>query len=108
MSAKLKKSTPLLRVLAKSKPSVTKAVIKAADRDLVDALCECGLNVLKGNIPLTLQQKRRLARHKLALRSLVKRGGSIQKKKVLLQKGGFLGALLSPVLGILGGLLGGR
>ena len=93
----------LLKLLSKSKPSTAKAIIKAADKEPVDTLCECGLNVLKGNVRMTPLQKRRLAQHKLALRALAQKRTSLQKKKAVLQKG-FLGALLSPVLGILGSL----
>jgi hypothetical protein len=104
MSARVKKNMPLLKMLSKAKPSAAKAIIKTADKELVDTLCECGLNVLKGNVRLTLGQKKRLARHKQALRALAQKQTSLRKKKALLQKGGFLGALLSPVLGILGSL----
>lgn len=105
MSHLLRKNAPLLRMLSKAKPRSVKALIKTADKDLVHTLCECGLNVLKGNVPLTANQKRRLSRHKGTLRALVRKGQSEKKRKALLQKGGFLGALLSPVLGFLSSLL---
>ena len=61
-------------------------------------LCECALNVLNGNIPLKPADKKKLKKYKQNLRSLVNRKFSVQKKKKTLnQKGGFLGALLTPV-----------
>ena len=105
---RLKKHSPLLKALASTTPSITKATIRAGDKDLINTLCECGYNVLKGNVSLTTSQKKRLNRHKHTLRTLTKsKGKSLKRKKALLQKGGFLGALLAPIIGtVLGGIFG--
>ena len=95
----------MLQWLSKAKPPVIRTIIKGADKDLVNTLCECGLNVLKGNVPLSSTQKKRLVRYKTVLRTIARRNTSLKQKKALLQKGGFLGALLGPVLGVLGNLL---
>ena len=108
MSKCVKKQAPLLIYLAKAKPAVVKAIINTGDKELINALCECALNVLSGNVPLTKTQKTRLCRHKTGLREISRKNTSLKKKKETLQRGGFLGALLSPILGILGGLLGER
>ena len=105
MSQSVKKHTNVLRWLNEGKPSDCRIIIKGADKDLVDTLCECGLNVLKGRVPLTPSQKDRLRRYKSVLRRLVQKKTPIKEKKALLQTGGFLGALLGPVLGALGHLL---
>ena len=103
---RLRRHSSTLRALKTAKASKAKAIIQNGDEELVKVLCECSHNVLKGNVPLTTRQKTRLRRHKKTLRDLTgKRRISVDKKKKLLQKGGFLGALLGPVLGILGGLL---
>ena len=57
-------------------------------------LCECGKNILKGNVPLTPRQLRALRPYKNHLRDLVCKKVSIKKKKIILQKVGFVGALL--------------
>ena len=80
--------------------------MKEASADLIKALCECTLNILKGNIKLTTAQKKKLARYKNILRSLAVKRTSMKKRKTILQSGGLIGALLSPVLGVLGALLG--
>lgn len=105
MSARVKKYAPVLRLLSKAKPQGVKAIIKAADKELVNTLCECSLNVLRGVVRLSPSQKQKLARHKNTLRALAQKSASLQRKKALLQKGGFLGALLGPVIGLLGNLL---
>ena len=71
------------------------------------AICECSLNLLKGVVPLTPRQKRRLVRYKTHLRALANKKVSAKRKKFYLnQKGGnILAALLPPVLTVLGNLL---
>ena len=67
--------------------------------DLVCSVCECARNLLKGNVPLTSDQKRKLARHKGALRKIVKKETPATQKKKIVQRGGFLGAVLGPLVG---------
>jgi hypothetical protein len=108
MSKKVENNAELLHALAKAKLKMCKCIIEGADKDLVDALCECALNVLYGNVPLTKEHKTRLAKHKNSLRELVSHPRQNQeKKKTILQKGGFLAALLAPlVTSVIGPILG--
>ena len=106
MSKRITQHAPLLRHLSKAKPNMIKAVIKTGDKDLINVFCECALNVLRGVVPLTKVQRSRLTRYKGCLRDLVNKRTSNLRKRQILQRGGFLGALLPPIIGILGGLLG--
>ena len=106
MSEVVKQHGEMLKFLSRAKPPLVKAVVKNASPQLVKTLCECCHNVLKGNVPLTPVQKRRLRRHKANLRQLTKKKLSVKKRKQLLQTGGFIGALLGPVIGVLKGVLG--
>ena len=109
MSQCMKRNASLLRLLQKLKPNALKAVMKVAPPDLIKALSECGLNVLKGNVKLNPAQKKKLCRYKNKLRALAIKKTSMKKRKEILQSGGFIGALLTPVLSVLGSLLlGGR
>ncbi len=94
---KLEKHADILRVLARANPKMTKAIIGAADGKLINCLCECAHNVLKGNVPLGHSHLRKLKRCRADVRTLVNKRISKAKKKRILQKGGFLGALLAPV-----------
>jgi len=62
---------------------------------------------LRGNVPLTSKQTTKLRRNKKNLRSLATKKTSLKKKRQILQKGGFLAALLPPVLWLQGGALSG-
>ena len=98
MSARVRKHADLLKVLAKAKPATCKAILKTADKSLIHCLCECAHNVLKGNVTLSKAQKARLTRYKQDLRAIAKKTTSQKRKQKVLQKGGFLPALLAPLL----------
>ena len=101
MSCRVKKYPSTLRVLSRAKPKVKRIVIWKADKQFIKCLCECGKNVLKGNVPLTYRQSRCLRPYKIHLRDLVCKKVSIKRKKIILQKGGFIGALLRPLTKLL-------
>ena len=94
-----------MKALKKSKPKMLKLLLQNATPDLLNAFSECSLNILKGNVRLTPHQKRILSRHKRQLRDLSKTNTSNVKKRKILQTGGFIGAILNPVLGVLGSIL---
>lgn len=101
----LQKHAELLCVLSKAKPRLVKQIISGAEPSLVKAFTECSYNLLQGNVPLTKTQLTRLRRYKAALRSLAKKNASLRTKKAILQRGGFIGALLGPVVSSIVGML---
>ena len=105
VSQRLKKHANELVYLQKARPCIRKHLITKADRSLVECLCECADNILRGNVPLTKPQKEKLARNKAGLRALTKKSVSLKKKKAILQKGGFLGSLLAPIASVVAPLL---
>jgi len=78
--------------------------VRKCNKEFVDCVSECAKNVIKGNVPLTDRQKTTLRRKRNDIRALSLKKTSLRKKRKILQKGGFLTALLAPVLSILGGL----
>ena len=105
---KLKRHYNSLQSLHKGKSYICRKILKAGGSGLMKCLCEISKNVLKGNVPLTKFQKKKLSSHKHTLRKLLdKKKLSLIKKQRLVQKGGFLNALLGPVLNLLGGFLRG-
>ena len=106
MSASLKKHAHLIKVLAQAKPQMCKAIVRAADKNLIICLCECAQNLLKGNVPLSKAQLKKLKRYRKEVQTLAQKRTSQSKRKEILQKGGFLPALLAPIaLTVLGTLL---
>ena len=102
MSHKLKKHLPELQVLAKCRPRQRTHFIKQAPKDLINCISEVCSNTLKGNVPLKPAQKRALARYKRNLRQVAdKRNSNKKRREILVQKGGFIGALIGPLLSTL-------
>jgi len=85
---RVKENVHTLQVLKNARPKLRKAIISNCDRDLVNSISECVLNILNGNVALTGCVKRKLSKHTLALRRLVDRRVPIQgKKRLILQRG---------------------
>jgi hypothetical protein len=95
-----------LQVLKTAKPQLRKAIIKNYSNDLVKAISECVLNVLKDNLQLSACQKKRLQKFKVPLRALADKHVPLSAKKRLInQQGGFLVPLLSAILPTLASLI---
>jgi hypothetical protein len=108
MSKALKRNAPFLKLLYKSSPNIRKKLLRNhCSPDFIDCICECAKNVLKGNVPLSSTQKEALRRRKRILKHLSLKKTSRKKRKQLIQSGGFLGALLGPIISVLGNLFGG-
>jgi len=105
MSQRLNKYKHHLKFLSSCKQNHCAHLLKSADKELVKCLCECVLNVLRGNVPLNSKQKTDLQKHRQQLRQLIAKG-SLAKKKKLLQRGGgvFLPFLLAPIISALGSI----
>lgn len=107
MSSRLKKHLELLKLIKKAKPEHRKILIKTAEQSLILCLCECIDNILRGNVKLGPKKKKELAKYTIVLRKIANRETSKEaKRKLLIQQGGFLPALLAPIIGLAGGLIG--
>lgn len=107
MSRRLKKHLELLKLVQKAKPEHRKILIKTAEKSLILCLCECIDNILRGNVKLGPKKTKELASYAKVLRKIVDRKtNNNTKRKLLIQKGGFLPALLAPIIGLAGSLIG--
>ena len=106
--ARIKKHIPQLKLLRKATPKQRKSILERSNTGLVNCIGECCLNVLNGNVKITKPQRKKLSRHAKTLRALSKRGIPVQKRrKILIQNGGgFLPALLAPILSLAVSLAG--
>ena len=96
--AELEKHLPLLRCLSISKPKIQKAIVHESDEEVIKVLCECAKNTINGNIKLNPAQFKQLKCYYVLLKQLANKKTSTKKKKRILQKGGFLGALLAAAI----------
>ena len=95
---KLRDNRVFLEMLAKSNNKYRKTLLAGAPPEIIHLLSECALNILKGSIVLTKEEKAKLRPHKEDLRKLATGKTGPRTKKKIIQKGGFIRPLLKPVL----------
>lgn len=103
MSKCVIKHIHLLEALAKAKPMERKFMLKKSNFGLVKSIVECIENVLDGNAKLDKTRLKKLKKYKNQLRKVYLSGKKwTSKKKVIVQTGGgFLPALLVPIISAL-------
>ena len=69
-----------------------------AERAFVDCISKCSKNIILGHVTLKPRQMRALRRRRQDLRSVASKRTSLKRKKQIIQKGGFLSALIPPVV----------
>ena len=95
-----KKQAIILQALCHLTDKQRKAVLNSADVKLIRCICECAFNLLQGNVPLNTLQKNSLRKHAPVLRKLVAKNSTWRgRKKIIVQRGGFLPLLLAPIIG---------
>ena len=95
--AHLKDHRQTLLLLSKAKPHAARKILKDAPNSLVRVIAEIALNSLNGVIPLTAHKIKKLKRHKKQLRE-VTNAPTYGARRRILQRGGFVGTLLSLAL----------
>ena len=96
--SKLRKHFPLLTYLQSLSLINTKSLIRGATREILEAFSEICLNLIKKNVRLTHGQKEKLRPFEEEIYQLALKKHSVIRKRQIIQKGGFLGALLGSVL----------
>jgi hypothetical protein len=84
----IQKQLDIIKVLAN--PKYRKAILHHADKHLVNAICEIIYNVLKNTVNIKPADRAKLLKHKNFLRKLCEKSTLSSKKKILIQRGGFL------------------
>lgn len=104
---RLRENKYMLYTLLKADPRLRNAIIKNSKDNFIKTLSEISLNILKGNTNQQPHMIKKLKKYKKKLRCLACSKRSIKaKRNILVQRGGFLPALLGTLLsGIIGTLL---
>ena len=105
MSAAIKHKD-FITLLSKSKQKKRRnLLIELASSQELKAIIEFIVNILRGNVSLNDRKKKKLTRFKIIMREVALKSNPIKKKKrILQQKGGFLGALIPIALSAIGSL----
>jgi hypothetical protein len=107
---RLKFQYHFLHVHKDAKLQARRALLTTANDELIKAVVECAINTLNGNHKLTKEDKSKLTKYKSRLRALVNPIISFKsKRKLLIQKGGFIVPLLTSILtSVIGTLISGN
>jgi hypothetical protein len=109
MSKRLRRYANQLKEYYKASNKKRKNLLRShlKDREFINCVCECSKNILRSRVKLSGKQRRALQKKKNALRLLSQKNVSLNRKKKIIQSGGFLPLLISPLLSIIGELFGG-
>jgi len=96
---RIKSNYHSLHALKDARPKLRKAIIANSDKELLHSISECALNVLRGSVKLSACKKRKLRKFRHQLRTVVDKHVPLApKKKLIIQRGGFLVPILTAVL----------
>lgn len=97
----------MLHVLKNSNSKVRKYLLKHVDCEVIKTIAEIAYNTLIGNNKIDTKTKKLLYRYKKELRALACSNKTLAfKRKIIVQKGGFLPALLGSLLsGVIGSII---
>jgi len=94
-------------VFKDAKPQARHALLASANDEFIKAIVECAINTLNGNHKLSKEEKNKLGKYNNLLRALIDLKFSFKsKRKLLIQKGGFIFPMLTSILsGVIGTLI---
>lgn len=106
----LRKHFALLKHLSKCSNKECEHLMKGMSDEVVKVMAQICVNLMNKNIPLKSPEAvRALTAYKKELRAISKPKTKVtRQRKVLEQKGGFIGTILSVALPLLASLLSGR
>lgn len=98
------KDRRLLKVLTESNPGMRKAIISRASKQFINTLLLCIKRVIEYRSRLSTSDLKNIQRHSNSVTNILRKGKTIKERKKVLQKGGFLSAILPIVGNLLSGL----
>jgi hypothetical protein len=107
MSKRVKDLTPYVLTLKSLKPKQRKVLLEYCNKDQIRAIEELALNIVKGTTPMSFDDEQICRKWRRPLKLLALKRYPIKAKKDILQKGGFLAAILPVLATILGTVLNG-
>lgn len=104
---RLEEQKHILYVLKNSNSKLRKVILREVKPEVIKALCEICINTLNGNIKIPVKCKNFLKKYKRTLRGIaITKANLPLKRKLLIQRGGFLPVLLGTLLsGIVGQII---
>ena len=101
----LKCQNELKKISSKKSVEKRNKLINNARDCVIDAISEIAKNCLYGNIPLNNCDFKSLSKYKVLLRKLTKKSSVPRRKKIIIQRGGFLQFLVPSTLSFIESLI---
>lgn len=98
MTKRVNKYKDTLQFLCKCDKHTANSIISSAKPEFISCISDICYNLLAGRVKLKPTEKNKLAKYKSHIRKIANRKTTQKTKKQLIQKGGFIGALLRPLL----------
>ena len=95
----------MLHSICSCKSKVRNSVINSANKDFINTICELADNLLQDRIPLSEEDYKNLYKYRSVLRKLVEKSDIAYKKRLIVQKGGFLEFLIPAAVTAIGELI---
>lgn len=102
---RIHRNIKLLHTICSCKKNTRNSVIQSANRDFINTICELADNLLQDKIPLSEEDYANLYKYRTVLRKLVQKSDLTSKKKLIIQKGGFLEFLIPAAVTAIGELI---
>ena len=102
---RIHRNIKFLHSICSCKKGVRNSAINSANRDIINTICELADNVLQDRIPLSDNDYRNLYKYRSVLRKLVQKSDLSAKKRLIIQKGGFLEFLIPAAVTAIGELI---
>ncbi len=78
---------------------IHKDILSRAPTNVIKRICDAALNAREGQVILSKKQKQVLARHRKTIEKLLQKSIPVeQKRRVLVQQGGGIAAVIIPVI----------
>lgn len=103
--SRIQKNIHFLNNLSSCKPCIRKNLLSKSSKESIASICEIVDNLLNNKIPISSELKQKLVKFKCPMRKLVKKSKLSEKKKLLIQKGGFLQFLIPAAITALGSII---
>ena len=107
MSENARQLAPLVITLKSMKPKQRREVVKAMNRHHFRGLTEVAVNMIKNTVKLSPDEMRVCRRWRKPLKLLALKRYPTKEKRNILQRGGFLGAILPILASVLGAVING-
>ena len=104
---RIKRLAPELRHVARLDRQKQNAYIRTCSNDIIKCICDCCTNIIAKNTNPSKSQLTKLRRRKRVIRQLARKKTSLTEKRKILQRGGFLSALLPTFLNLAAPIISG-